>query len=370
MNSINTSVSPERNRIFSLDAVRGFALLGIVLVNSLGFNASFFNFGGFYLSIKDPWQLNFYSIFINLSADKFIFLFSFLFGYGIQRQYKSWKYDEWGFSGFFSRRMLFLFTLGALHIMLLWAGDILLLYSIAGIIVLSLRKLPNGLLLGIGFIFYFFIVFYLSAAVSLPIPNPLSSTCPNCLEEAKVVYSQGSYFEVFSLRLHEYFSFRNINLFYYLPKIIGLSLIGFAASTENLHQSIATRKFLWTIIWVFAIGVSIFLYFNFEKVGNINSKYSMPIFMAVYEIMNFFISTVYFLSIFLLASSSFGKKNSFAIKQSRENDPYHVFNAVARARFYFSRMGFRSLRFSRTIQSATIGILFICLPTCYCSFLV
>lgn len=306
MHTNSISFTPETRRISALDALRGFALLGIVLVNSLGFNASFFNFGGFYASLPDPFQQEFYKIFISLSADKFIFLFSFLFGYGIYMQYRKWQFNNALFPAFFSRRMLFLALAGIFHIILLWAGDILLLYAIAGMLVLLMRKLPNGLVLGIGFFFYFFIAFWLTAAVHLPLPDALSSTSPESLDQAKIIYANGNFFEVLQLRLIEYLAFHNINLFYYLPKIVGLSLIGFAASSENLHQSIATRRYLWTIIWVFISALGIFLYFNYTKIVDSESDYANAIYMAGYEMMNLFVAGSYFLLIMLLAQGKIG----------------------------------------------------------------
>ncbi len=80
----------KTNRIQSLDILRGFALLGIALVNVLGFNASFFDFGGFYNNLPDPTQQKIYSTFIGLTADKFIFLYSFLFGYGFFLQFNKY----------------------------------------------------------------------------------------------------------------------------------------------------------------------------------------------------------------------------------------------------------------------------------------
>lgn len=308
MNTQNIPPIPETRRITTLDAVRGFALLGIVLVNALGFNASFFNFGGFYAQLPDPAQQNFYNIFIGLSADKFIFLFSFLFGYGIYMQYRKWQFNESAFPLFFSKRMLFLAIAGMLHILLLWAGDILLLYAIAGFIVIALRRLPNGLILGLGFFFYFFISFFLAAKVSLVLPDPMSSTCPGCLEKARDVYASGNYFDILALRLQEYFAFRNINLFYYLPKIIGISLIGFAASSENLHQSIATRRYLWTLIWIAVAAIAALLYFRYEDIVNFGNSYANAIYMGAYETMNFFVASGYLLLIMLLAGGKAGSR--------------------------------------------------------------
>ena len=111
-------------RISSIDILRGFALLGILLVNILGFNASFFDFGGFYNNLPDNLQQHFYNIYISLTADKFIFLFSFLYGYGIFIQFDRFQTRGEPFSPFFTRRMIGLAFFGILHIVLLWAGDI------------------------------------------------------------------------------------------------------------------------------------------------------------------------------------------------------------------------------------------------------
>jgi uncharacterized protein len=290
-------------RIAPLDILRGFALFGILLVNSLGFNASFFDFGGFYNHLPDAFQQKFYTIFISLTADKFIFLFSFLFGYGIFMQYNRFIENDLNFSGFFTRRMLVLALFGIAHIVFLWAGDILFLYAIAGFFVFFLRKSTTAVLFLLASFFYLFIGIWLLIGLWLPLPDALSSTCASCLEEARIIYSQGNYIGCLQLRLQEYFAFRNINAFYYLPKIIGISLFGFIASKIRLHEKIVSNPQKWWLVFVFTALTGAALYFGYEKVVDFESPYANAVYMAGYELMNVFVASAYLLFILLISTN-------------------------------------------------------------------
>lgn len=292
------------NRIISIDILRGFALLGIIMVNVLGFNASFFDFGGFYNNIPNDFQKNFYSIYISLTADKFIFLFSFLFGYGIFMQYRRFTEKGKRFTPFFTKRMIVLALFGLLHIIFLWAGDILFLYAIAGFIILLILKSQTKWQLLFALFFYSFIGIWLTIDVWLPLPNALSSTCNECLKEAKIIYSNGNYFECMKLRLLEYYSFRNINLFYYLPKIIGITTFGLIASKYNLHSQLIENKKKWNIILIIITIIGTISYFGYDKIVDFNSPFADAIFMTSYEFMSLFIASTYLLLIFIFASNN------------------------------------------------------------------
>lgn len=289
-------------RISSLDVLRGFALLGIVLVNVLGFNASFFNFGGFYNNLPNHFQQDFYNIYISLTADKFIFLFGFLFGYGIFIQYDRFSKKNVKFNAFFCRRILILCVLGIVHIIFLWAGDILFCYSIAGFVILLLLKLSTKWLILIAIFFYFFIVIWLTISLILPLPDAMSSTHTENLEKAKLIYLNDNYFECLNLRIQEYIAFRNINAFYYLPKIIGISILGFIASKYKLHQKVKDNKPKWTIVLLINALIAVITYFGYEKIVNFNSPYAKIVYMGGYEFMNLFIASSYLLFILFLSS--------------------------------------------------------------------
>jgi len=303
-----TKPVPVNQRIASIDILRGFALLGIILVNVLGFNASFFDFGGYYGSLPDAFQQNFYNIYISLTADKFIFLFSFLFGYGIYMQYRKFSQRGKDFIPFLSRRMLALGLFGITHILLLWAGDILLSYAVAGFVVMPLLRLSTKWQIVIALFFYFFIGLWLAIGAWVSLPMNLSSTCTECLEQAKVIYPNGNYIDCFKLRLLEYAAFRDINIIYCLPKIIGVVLLGLIASKYNLHQKVATNKLKWNLILIAVAIIGVISYLGFEKIVDQylfifkDSPFTDALIMSGYEFMSLFVGSTYLLLLLIIAS--------------------------------------------------------------------
>lgn len=148
----------QTERIEILDALRGFAILGILLMNIPGF--------GLPSAVsQDPtlWNevgtINFKVLFfVNLVPEGTQrAIFSMLFGAGIliftSRAEKKlpgiWPAD------YFLRRQLWLMLFGLFDVwVLLWFGDILFDYACLGILVFTFRRLPvKGLLIGAGICF-------------------------------------------------------------------------------------------------------------------------------------------------------------------------------------------------------------------------
>ena len=151
------TVSPlvNKERILFLDCVRGIALLGILLMNSMAQSQShlFYEF----MNLNQPVKgLNFYA----WVAERGIFegtmrgLFSILFGAGtylllirLQRQKTGLEPAD-----IFYRRMLWLLVFGLINAFLfLWPGDILYPYALCGLLLFpfrnwSARKLLWGVL--------------------------------------------------------------------------------------------------------------------------------------------------------------------------------------------------------------------------------
>lgn len=132
---------PGSARIQLLDSLRGFALLGILVVNMMGFKFPFLaysliepHFGGFANSLAQDLIWFF-------AAGKFISIFSLLFGLGLVIQQRRLEAAGRAFSPFIFRRMAALLVIGILHGILLWAGDILALYAIFGFLSPALLKL-------------------------------------------------------------------------------------------------------------------------------------------------------------------------------------------------------------------------------------
>lgn len=140
-------LQPTQDRLVVLDVLRGFALFGVLLVNMLDFSGSALRAetlgirGGPLDQIVDL-GIAFFAL------TKFYLLFSFLFGVGFAVQMRRMEASGRPFVGFYLRRLLVLFLIGMAHALLLWDGDILRLYALAGVLLLLVRQLPTRVLLG------------------------------------------------------------------------------------------------------------------------------------------------------------------------------------------------------------------------------
>jgi uncharacterized protein len=150
---MNTTASPiaHQERYDSIDLLRGVAVLGILVMNIQSFAmpmAAYFN----PTALGDKGPVDFYVwAFSHLFFDqKFMTIFSWLFGAGIVLM--TARAVERGVKPamFHYRRMLALLVFGLIHAYLIWDGDILVLYSICGAIVYPLRKLRPMVLLALG----------------------------------------------------------------------------------------------------------------------------------------------------------------------------------------------------------------------------
>lgn len=129
----------NRDRIDVLDVLRGFALFGVLWANVLWFFSGYgdltpderLNLSSAFI---DPAVLKFETFFV---VNKFISIFSFLFGVGFALQIRRATDRGAIVNPFFVRRMFWLFVFGAVHGLFIWYGDILHLYAILGIFLLG-----------------------------------------------------------------------------------------------------------------------------------------------------------------------------------------------------------------------------------------
>ena len=133
-----------KQRHVILDALRGFALLGIVLANYPEFSLySFLQefprqlFPTAALDLIMQW--GFY-IFID---GKFYTIFSLLFGIGFSIILENNRRRGANGTVIFYRRMFFLFLIGMAHLLLIWSGDILMLYALVGMTLPLFRNLKD-----------------------------------------------------------------------------------------------------------------------------------------------------------------------------------------------------------------------------------
>ena len=148
MNEIPHDIKPnapteQNERIESLDVIRGFAVLGILLMNIQSFSM----IGATYLNptaIEGHQGTNYFVwYFCHLLADsKFMSIFSMLFGAGVVLMARRQEKKGQAVWALHYRRMLGLLIIGLVHAYGFWYGDILVPYAVCGSLVIFLWRLP------------------------------------------------------------------------------------------------------------------------------------------------------------------------------------------------------------------------------------
>lgn len=159
LNDGTTSTSADQvkssTRISELDTLRGLAVLGILLLNIVSFGlprayADPTIFGG-----SEGWNLFAYGINNLFFEGSMRGLFSLMFGASVLllTQSVNAKKSDIGVADIYYRRMLWLFVFGVVHGWgLLWFGDVLYWYALAGMFLFPLRNLSPKWLIIIGVI--------------------------------------------------------------------------------------------------------------------------------------------------------------------------------------------------------------------------
>ncbi|MYL17790.1 DUF418 domain-containing protein [Halorubrum terrestre] len=161
--------TPPSERITSLDALRGFALLGILVINIRVFSMpeqTLLNPNVY----GDFTGLDYWTWFVGhvFAQSKFITIFSALFGAGVLMFIESKEEKGQDAVRLHLRRTAVLIAVGLLHAYLLWYGDILVAYGFTGIFLLFVRDLDARRLAGLAGVFLLFIpAIELFAAVSI-----------------------------------------------------------------------------------------------------------------------------------------------------------------------------------------------------------
>ncbi len=140
----------EQDRIVSMDALRGFALFGILIVN-INFFAN-----GMPTEAGQLWNsgnvVDDIAFFISrfFGNYKFVTLFSLLFGMGLAIQSELARQRNRPFASLYLRRLAVLLGFGIVHGVVFWYGDILTLYAILGVFAMLFRNASRRSLLTIA----------------------------------------------------------------------------------------------------------------------------------------------------------------------------------------------------------------------------
>jgi uncharacterized protein len=139
--------TPGTARLPVVDALRGLALLGILLVNMTLFKTAPSVDHLAATAIEGPWDRASAVLVKVLAEGKFIGLFSLLFGFGVAAQVARLQRRGGRWRTTYLRRLAALGLIGAMHLVLVWFGDILTTYALVGVILLAfVNRAPRTLL--------------------------------------------------------------------------------------------------------------------------------------------------------------------------------------------------------------------------------
>lgn len=262
---MNSTPTTSKQRIDTLDILRGISLLGILLVNMFAFSTPlpYIDLKTFFSTSIDKEYQKILDIFVQGS---FYPLFSMLFGYGLAMQYaKATRLGD-SFYIFGVKRLVVLFGIGILHAFLIWWGDILMTYAFCGLVLLTLIRLKPGFLLAIGLIFYMGINGVLALLIGLASMADSSSNDSSqfidieSMESALKAYGSGSWNDAFMQRLTDLsVQFSPFMWLMALFTILPYMLMGAAASKWQLVEKAKSNYVLWGVLAVVMVPLGIYL---------------------------------------------------------------------------------------------------------------
>lgn len=277
-----TSIAPttRTERIQIIDVLRGLAIFGILMVNIHYF--------------AKPWAAPPPAAdapLIDRAADlivqmffttKFFNLFSFLFGLGMALQMQRAEAKGVRFVPLYLRRLGILALFGLAHGVLIWIGDILLIYAILGLLLLLLwrRAKPRTLLIWAGSITGVLVLLFALSGVMLLIgrstPEGAAQVDAVAAEqeaaqeadyaEDLVVYGMGSYGEVTAERAGDFLEVALTGNIWIAPTILSMFLLGLYAGKRKIFHDVEAHLPLFRRVLLIALPIGLLtnLYWAFS----------------------------------------------------------------------------------------------------------
>lgn len=265
-----SAISPTQanHRIISLDILRGFALLGILIMNMISFSMVSANYtnpmaeGA--LHGADEWAFFFSQLFAN---QKFMSLFSILFGAGIvlmtSRMEQQGKHPAT--RHYF--RNFWLLLIGLFHAYVIWAGDILVQYAMCSVWVFLFRKKSaRTLFIWAGIFFSVSLLFSLAAGWSMPhwSAEEIAETCGGWNPSAEKILAEtkgyrGGWWEQLPFRGNLAFALETFIFIAGLGwQITGLMLVGMGLFKSKVLTAERSKGFYQKMMrWGFGIGLTL-----------------------------------------------------------------------------------------------------------------
>lgn len=237
-------VAPSE-RIDGIDILRGLALFGVLVINTVfEFRVSIFEQ---FVPIGSETAIDravksFLEAVVELKA---LALFSFLFGVGLAIQFDRLAGNPRRFI-LLVRRLVGLLAIGIVHLFLIWNGDILVEYAIAGFVVLPLLRAPRWLVLMAAVLAMLAFLLWMPAVV----PFPSDAWVRLHVAEANRIYGHGAFLDVLAFRISEVPVMYPLHALMF-PRTVALFLFGMLVwRTKILLRPDAYRPLLFSLALV------------------------------------------------------------------------------------------------------------------------
>ena len=263
-------------RIQVVDVLRGFAILGILLMNMRSFSGQSWAAS----SWVEPLDRTIVNLIDFFAQAKFYSLFSFLFGWGMAMQFARAEAKGIKFIPLYMRRLIILFIFGGLHSIFLWTGDILTMYALLGMVLLLVfsRSPEKILLIAFAASLIFAVVMTLPGETMTDLRTWCRSTV-ECLRPdnplPQSLYVTGTYAEVTQLRFQEY-----LGGFWWVPcyfgSVLGMMLLGYYVGKRKIFENIQDHlSLIKKTLWIgLAIGLPLNGVFVYRSLHPLSSEYA------------------------------------------------------------------------------------------------
>lgn len=241
--------APSSTRSARIDAVRGLAVFGILLINAWGFVYGYTSLR-YGVMMDTAGAMDRLAVFFSaaFAEQKFYPVFAFLFGagYALQMQSLERAHGPDEAARIYRRRLKWLLAVGILHGTLLWFGDILTAYAATGFWLLAVdtnrnRGLAGALKLVIGV--NLFLLLLTAAFIVIVATMDDHDTAASALS-AHQVYTRGSYAEVALARLKD-FGANVAGFWLFLPRLALLFMGGVWAVRRGWLTDPGAHRRLW-----------------------------------------------------------------------------------------------------------------------------
>ncbi len=364
--------SAPDNRILSIDVLRGFAVLGILIMNIQSFSMVF----EAYMNPTAYGDLNglnklIWIISHLLANEKFMTIFSMLFGAGILLFIDKTRASNRRPGPLHYRRNFWLLIFGMAHAYLIWYGDILVAYSLCAFLIYVFRNKKPSTLLILGLVFFFIpVILYLFFGFSLQFwsEEQLEVSRQNWKPDTEAVQEQieimqGSWTEQMGKRVQTTIFMQTFVFFIYMFwRVTGLMLIGMALYKWQVLSALRSTRFYTKMLFIgLILGYSIVaygIYKNFEM--NWLYEYSMFIGSQYNYIASVLVSLGYIGLVMLICKSSGFKwfKHVFSAVGKMAFTNYILMSLISTFMFYGHGLGLYG-QVERTGQILMVLIIWI-----------